>query len=315
MKRLIAGVLGISLGAVVLLEASSQPIRAKKGLVISASTMASEVGAQALRDGGNAVDAAVATAFALAVTHPTAGNIGGGGFLVFRSAAGDAVTYDFREIAPAGASPTMFLRGGKYDARIHHEGHLAVGVPGTVAGLHLAWKDHGRLPWKRLVDPAIRLAREGFPVSIDLARSLSAVLGDMGRYPASLAQFSKNGTPYEAGETLRQADLARTLQRIADRGPAGFYEGETALLIEKEMQANGGLITRADLKALPAAKARATSSELSWLRRHRDAAHQLRRNGAHPDAEHPRGLRSQVAWIRIGAEHSSHRRSHAARVR
>ena len=143
----------------------------------------------------------------------------------------------------------MFLKDGKYSADLHHNSYLSVGVPGTVAGLYLAWKDHGKLPWKRLVEPAIGLARDGFPVTEGLARSLRSAQKAMAAYPASVAQFSKNGTPYEAGEILKQPDLARTLQRIADQGPAGFYQGETAALIEKEMAAHGGLITRADLKA------------------------------------------------------------------
>jgi gamma-glutamyltranspeptidase/glutathione hydrolase len=228
---------------------SSQPVRAKKGMVVSANARASEIGAEILRRGGNAVDAAVATAFALAVTHPAAGNIGGGGFLVLRSARGPSVAYDFREMAPAGASPTMFLKDGAYDEKVHHESHLAVGVPGTVAGLFLAWEEHGRLPWPQLVEPAVRLAREGFPVSVDLARSLEGVLDRMRPYPASVAQFSKAGVPYAPGEILRQSDLARTLARIAKQGPKGFYEGETARLIEAEMKAHGGLVTAADLRS------------------------------------------------------------------
>ena len=126
-------------------------------MVATQEARASQVGVQVLADGGTAVDAAVATAFALAVTHPTAGNVGGGGFLLLRTASGDAVAYDFRETAPAGASPTMWLKDGRYDARRHHFSHLAVGVPGTVAGLHLAWKEHGTLPWKRLLEPAAQL--------------------------------------------------------------------------------------------------------------------------------------------------------------
>src|SRR5262245_1087591 len=228
---------------------SSQPVRTKNGMVVSANARASEVGAEILRRGGNAVDAAVATAFALAVTHPTAGNIGGGGFLVFRLAHGPSVAYDFRETAPAGASPTMFLHDGTYDAKIHHESHLAVGVPGTVAGLFLAWDEHGLLPWPQLVEPAVRLARDGFPVSVDLPRSLDGALDRMRPYPASVVQFSKAGVPYAPGDILRQPDLARTLDRIAKQGPKGFYEGETARLIEAEMKAHGGLITAADLRS------------------------------------------------------------------
>ncbi|MDA0835785.1 MAG: gamma-glutamyltransferase [Planctomycetota bacterium] len=227
---------------------AADPVRAERGMVVSASEIASEVGAEVLRDGGNAVDAAVATAFALAVTHPAAGNIGGGGFLVFRSADGEVVCYDFREMAPAAASPTMFLTEGKYDYGKHHNSHLSVGVPGTVDGLHLAWKDHGCLRWRRLIEPAIALARDGFEVSPGLAESLSGVLESMKTYPASMAQFSNEGRPYAAGEILKQPDLAKTLERIASQGPSGFYDGITARLIEAEMQAHGGMITRDDLK-------------------------------------------------------------------
>ena len=223
-------------------------------MVVSQNEIASRVGVDVLREGGRAVDAAVATALVLAVTHPHAGNVGGGGFLVYRPASGEPVAYDFREVAPAGSSPTMFLTNGEYDFDRHHNSHLSVGVPGTVAGLHLAWREQGRLPWKRLIEPAIALARDGFTVTDGLARSLKSVRPQMEKYPASLAQFSNDGTPYEVGDVLRQPDLARTLERIGDEGPAGFYEGETALLIEREMKANGGLITREDLTAYQARK-------------------------------------------------------------
>jgi gamma-glutamyltranspeptidase/glutathione hydrolase len=236
------------------LQAGSAPIRARTGMVVSQSDIASEVGWQVIKSGGNAIDAAVATAFALAVTHPTAGNIGGGGFLVYRESNGAASSYDFREKAPAGANPEMWLKDGKYNFDLHHNSHRSVGVPGTVAGLHMAWKEKGSKPWKDLVMPSVALARDGFEVSHGLARSLGGMLDEFKRYPASLAQFSKNGQPYQAGDTLKQPDLARTLQRIADQGPAGFYEGETAELLEQEMKANGGLITRADLKAYQARK-------------------------------------------------------------
>ncbi len=248
MKRTLGAVICVGLALTMVVHGSSEPLRATKGMVVSAEATGSHVGADVLKDGGNAVDAAVATAFALAVTYPAAGNIGGGGFMVFRPAVGDPVAYDFREIAPAKATPTMFMKDGKYDPKVHHESYLSVGVPGTVAGLHMAWKAHGKLPWKRLVDPAIALARDGFTISDSFARQLKDALPDMQKSPASVAQFSKNGVPYEAGETLKQPDLARTLERIATQGPAGFYEGETAQLIEQEMQKNGGLITREDLK-------------------------------------------------------------------
>jgi gamma-glutamyltranspeptidase/glutathione hydrolase len=235
-----------SVSAIVI--AASAPVRATRAMVVSEERTASQIGADVMREGGTAVDAAVATAFALAVTFPSAGNIGGGGFLISHPASGKPVSYDFREMAPPGSSPTMFLRDGRYDSGLHHSSHLAVGVPGTVAGLHLAWQDHGRLPWKRLVEPAITLASDGFVVSHDLAASLRSALSTMHRYPASLAQFSRNGVPYEPGEILKQPDLARTLRRIADDGPLGFYAGETAALVEKEMLANGGLVTREALR-------------------------------------------------------------------
>jgi gamma-glutamyltranspeptidase / glutathione hydrolase len=228
--------------------AASVPTRAQKAMVASQNEIASRIGADVVKDGGTAADAAVAVAFALAVVHPTAGNIGGGGFMVYRPARGETVAYDFRETAPSKSSPTMFLQNGVYSAEVHHNSHLSVGVPGTVAGLHLAWREQGKLPWKRLVEPAVTLARDGFIVTDGLARSLKSAMRQMQKYPASVAQFSKSGVPYEAGETLKQPDLARTLERIANQGPAGFYEGETALAIEKDMLANGGLISRQDLK-------------------------------------------------------------------
>jgi gamma-glutamyltranspeptidase/glutathione hydrolase len=255
MKRLLVAVITCTtlwVSVDTLLEAISVPIRAKAGIVASQNTIASQIGADAMRDGGTAIDAVVATAFALAVVHPTAGNIGGGGFMVYRPASGEPVTYDFREKAPAAASPTMWLQDGKYSAERHHDSYLAVGVPGTVAGLHLAWKEQGKLPWRRLVEPAVALARDGFVVTDGLARSLKGVQAEMAKFPASVAQYTRNGVPYEAGETLKQPDLARTLERIATRGPAGFYEGETAAAIDTEMRAHGGLVTRDDLKSYTA---------------------------------------------------------------
>ena len=230
------------------LSAGSATLRAKKGIVISVNEIASKVGADVLRDGGSAGDAIVATAFALAVVHPSAGNIGGGGFITYRTAGGDAAAYDFREVAPGKSSPTMFLKDGKYDSSIHHAGPISVGVPGTVAGLHMVWKEQGKLTWKRLIDPAIALARDGFPLSDSLARSLANAMKSMAPYPTSVAQFSKAGVPYQMGEILKQPDLAKTFEKIAAQGPAGFYEGDVALAIEKEMQKQGGLITREDLK-------------------------------------------------------------------
>ncbi len=242
--------LGLSVAAV----AANAPSQATHGMVVSQSAIASQIGVDVLTEGGSAVDAAVATAFAMAVTHPSAGNIGGGGFLIYRPASGEAVAYDFREVAPTGSHPEMWLDEGEYSFQRHHMSHMAVGVPGTVSGLYLAWQDAGKLPWKRLLQPAINLAENGFTVSHGLSRSLQRGMRRMGKYPASVAQFSRNGAPYEAGEVLKQADLAASLERIAEHGADGFYQGRTAELIVAEMQANGGLITMEDLSGYAAMK-------------------------------------------------------------
>ncbi len=226
---------------------------ATNGMVVSASAIASEAGAQVLANGGNAVDAAIATGFALAVTYPTAGNIGGGGFMVIRMADGKTTTIDFREKAPAAATGAMFTEAnGEYSATKHHRSHLSVGVPGTVAGFALAHKKYGGSSWKQLVDPAVKLADDGFEVPAGLAASLSGFIGRTNPYPASVAAYSKNGTPYAAGERLKLPDLARTLTRIRDRGRDGFYKGETAKLIAAEMKRGGGIITEKDLAAYEA---------------------------------------------------------------
>jgi gamma-glutamyltranspeptidase / glutathione hydrolase len=234
--------------------AANAPLRATHGMVVSQDAIASRIGADVLEAGGSAIDAAVATAFALAVVHPVAGNIGGGGFLLYRPNAGAPIAYDFREVAPTGSHPQMWLEDGEYSFQRHHLSHLSVGVPGTVAGLYLAWQDQGKLPWKGLVEPAVALARDGFVVSHELSRSLQDELPRMQKYPASVAQFTRDGAPYEPGERLRQPDLADSLQRIADHGPDGFYKGRTAELIVREMQANGGLITLEDLAGYEARK-------------------------------------------------------------
>ncbi|HUH13099.1 MAG TPA: gamma-glutamyltransferase, partial [Longimicrobiales bacterium] len=227
----------------------AQAVRSSGGMVVSATAYASRVGAEVLEAGGNAIDAAVATGFALAVTHPTAGTIGGGGFFVVRRPDGTTTTFEFREKAPLAAHPEMFVdpETGEYAYERHHASHLAVGVPGTVAGFALAHERLGSLPWARLVDPALRAASGGIEVTPTLARSLRSVLPRMEDYPASVAAFSRDGVPYEAGDTLRQADLGRTLARIRDGGADGFYRGETARLLAAEMRRGGGLITEEDL--------------------------------------------------------------------
>jgi gamma-glutamyltranspeptidase/glutathione hydrolase len=234
--------------------ASSPPVRAKQGMVVSAHHLASQVGVEVLKKGGNAVDAAIAVGFALAVTHPAAGNIGGGGFLIYRSAKGEVRAFDFREKAPAAAHEKMFLDArGEYDRVAHHDSYLSVGVPGTVAGFFLAHEKLGSLPMKDLLAPAIRLAEEGFPLSWHLAEEFRRFAPRFRQYPASAAVFLKGDNEYyEPGEIWRQKDLARSLRRIQEKGRDGFYRGETARLLAEAMRKNGGLITEADLAAYEA---------------------------------------------------------------
>ncbi|QDU94339.1 gamma-glutamyltransferase [Lignipirellula cremea] len=229
------------------LRAEAFAERSRRGMVVAQEVIAAKVGRDTLQAGGNAIDAAVATAFALAVTHPEAGNLGGGGFLLYRPAEGKPVAYDFRETAPALATADMWRVDGKYDPVRHHYSHLAVGVPGTVAGLHRAWKEHGSLPWEQLLAPAVALAADGFLVSEGLAQGLRQAMPRFLVYPASLRAFTRNGKPYQAGDRWRQPDLAQTLQRIAAEGPKGFYQGKTAELIAAEMQRGGGILTQDDL--------------------------------------------------------------------
>ena len=229
-------------------------VSSKNGMVVSANAIASEIGSDMMQQGGNAIDAAVATAFALAVNHPTAGNIGGGGFLVYRPHSGEPITYDFREMAPAASYPEMWLVDGEYSFQKHHLSYWSVGVPGTVAGLYLAWQDHGNLPWNVLVEPAIELAKGGIEVSNHLAASLERVLPRMQKYPGSIKKFSDNGAPFDPGDIWKQPDLAAALERIANHGPDGFYKGRTAELLVADMEANDGLITLDDLANYKAIK-------------------------------------------------------------
>jgi gamma-glutamyltranspeptidase/glutathione hydrolase len=230
-------------------KVSGRAVSAPHGMVVSASAIASEAGRDVLAAGGNAVDAAIATGFVLAVTYPVAGNIGGGGFMVIRFPDGRATTIDFREMAPTAATPEMFTdSAGNYSSEVHHDSHKSVGIPGTVAGFALAHGKYGKTKWTRLVDPAVRLARDGFDAPAGLARSLSWAIRESFRpYPASVAAYSNKGQPYAVGERIHLPDLTRTLARIRDRGRDGFYRGPTAHLVAEEMRRNGGLITEQDL--------------------------------------------------------------------
>ena len=239
--------------------------------VVAQEGNAAEAGREALRAGGNAVDAAVATAFALAVTLPEAGNIGGGGFLVaYLPDRKEVVSVDFRELAPRSSKVTMYLGADGRPKPRYRTGAWASGVPGTVRGLAAAHARWGKRPWNELIRPAIRLAREGFVITADLAQGLNSQLGPiakegkptsrsrndfgrMGDYPESVAALGKaDGSPWHAGDRLVQPDLAATLQRIAEQGPDEFYTGRTADLIATYMEEHGGYITRDDLKGYEA---------------------------------------------------------------
>ncbi len=230
-------------------QAIFHPVVAEHGMVATDHRLASEAGLRMLRQGGNAVDAAVAIGFALAVVLPSAGNLGGGGFMVIHEAAsGRDIAVDFREMAPAAARADMYLdaQGAVVPQRSLYT-HLAVGVPGTVAGLAHALARHGTLPLPVVMAPAIRLARQGFPVSVDLARMLEAQRERLGAWPAARAIFFRAGRPLAAGERLVQKDLARSLTLIARQGPRAFYQGDIGHRIAAEMAHRGGLITLADL--------------------------------------------------------------------
>ena len=225
------------------------PVRAENGMVASASRIASEAGVQALKQGGNAIDAAVATAFALAVTWPTAGNIGGGGFLVYYGADGETTSFDFREKAALAATETMYLGpDGQVQDNANHDGPLAVGVPGTVAGLFLAHQRLGNLPWADLVQPAVELARDGIPITYALESGFARNAPRFQAWPASVRKFFQaDGSPYEMGDTWYQPDLAHTLELIRDHGHDGFYAGENAARLADFMASVGGIITEKDL--------------------------------------------------------------------
>ena len=228
------------------------PVFGPAGMVAAQNAMAANVGADILAAGGNAVDAAVAVGFALAVTLPRAGNIGGGGFmLVYDAERGETVAIDYREMAPVGATRDMFLDAdGNVDQSLSRFSHLSAGVPGTVAGLWLAHERFGRLPWRRLVEPAIRLARDGFQVNYDLAGLLEFRQERLCRQAAACAYLYKpDGEPYRPGELLVQDDLARTLKLLAEDGPDAFYRGRIAEQIVAEMRRGGGLIDAESLAA------------------------------------------------------------------
>ncbi len=223
-------------------------VEAPSAMVVSGSPIASQVGRDILKQGGNAVDAAVAVGMTLQVVHPQAGNIGGGGFMTIRLKDGTVATLDYREMAPAAATRDMYLnlRGNPSD--LSAVGHLAAGVPGSVAGMAEAHRKYGRLPWATVMAPAIRYAREGFVVDTVRSNAIDGYWDRLYLFPGSREAYLPNGRAPTIGATFVQPDLARTLEAIRDSGRAGFYRGRVADLIVEEMKRGGGLITHADLE-------------------------------------------------------------------
>ena len=225
----------------------TKKIEAQRGAVASAHPLASQVGVEIMRKGGNAFDAVIATQLALAVVYPNAGNIGGGGFLVARRADGSLISLDYREAGPAAAHRDMYLDAqGNVIPNKSLRGHLASGIPGTIAGLFETMQ-YAKLPFRQLVQPAIELAEKGFVISEREARSLNGLQEDLRLFNTVPNAFQKT-IPWITGDTLIQKDLANTLKRVRDQGAAGFYEGETARLITEEMKRGKGIISQQDLK-------------------------------------------------------------------
>lgn len=238
--------------AIVRYQDLDHPVFGDSGMVAAQNKLSAQVGADVLSDGGSAVDAAIATGFSLVVTLPRAGNLGGGGFMLIHDAdSGEDFAIDYREMAPIGATRDMFLDdNGDVDSQRSSFSHLSSGVPGTVRGFYAAHQKFGKLTWRRLLQPAIKQAREGIVVSYDMAEVLRQRQERLCRNEAACRYFYKpDGSTYRPGEVIRQADLAKTLEAIAAEGPDAFYTGSIADLIAAEMQRGGGLVNKASLAA------------------------------------------------------------------
>jgi gamma-glutamyltranspeptidase/glutathione hydrolase len=229
---------------------AAEPVRARHGMVVTVEPHATEAGLSVLQHGGNAIDAAVAVGFGLAVTHPSAGNLGGGGFMLIRFADGRTTFINFRERAPLAANSAMYLDASGKPTTDSDLGYRASGVPGTPRGLELAWRKYGSKSWRELLEPAWLLASKGFIVSYDLAKQLKSAANQdrLNRFPDSKRIFLRDGRPYEPGELFKQPELAQTLKGLMKSGADDFYEGQTAHLIASDMKAHGGLIGLEDLK-------------------------------------------------------------------
>ena len=291
-------------------------LRSHEGMVSSANLIASEVGAEVLAQGGNAVDAAIATGFALAVVHPTAGNIGGGGFMVVRSPDGGATAIDFREKAPLAAHPEMFTdEDGEYSFDIHHGSYLAVGVPGTVAGFALAHERYGSgTPWADLVAPAVGLAGDGFTLSPALARSLANVLPRMEPIPRASRSSRRTAFPTRRASSSGSPIWRARWDASGTRGHEGFYSGETARLLAEEMVRGGGMITEEDLARYQAQERTPIHGTYRGVRPRLDAAPLERRHGHRPDAQHPGRLRPGGAGAQFRRLRPSSHRGDAPRL-
>lgn len=231
------------------LFASGHPVRSRNGMVVSASPIASDVGVSILKKGGNAVDAAVAVGFALAVTYPAAGNIGGGGFIVLHLADGTNTTFDFREMAPLASSENMFLDSqGNYDSNSSQYGWKSSGIPGTVHGLITTQQKYGSMPLRDLIQPAIDLAENGFELTYDMVNSINYYYDDFIKYKSSKKVFTKNGEKFSDGDLFIQKDLANTLKAIRDNGIDGFYKGKIAHKFVEESNNHGGIFSLSDLE-------------------------------------------------------------------
>ena len=228
--------------------AARPAVYGENGVVVAHDKEACDAGIEILKAGGNAVDAAVAVSYALAVTHPQAGNLGGGGFMVIQMADGRQAAIDYREMAPGSAHRDMFLDdSGRVSETLSVKGGLANGVPGTVAGMQLALDEFGTMKRQKVMKPAIRLASKGFPISYGLASSLAWLTRTTEKYPETRKTFSRNGIPYAPGEVFRQPDLARTLRLIKRKGNKGFYHGPVAKALVESNTKYGGIITLKDL--------------------------------------------------------------------
>lgn len=250
-------------------EWPKQAVRGAHGMVVTDERMGSQAGVEILKRGGNAIDAAVAVAFTLAVVEPAAGNIGGGGFMLVRLVDGRASFLDYREVAPSRATRDMYIKDGKLDADAATVGPRSVAVPGTVAGLALALKTYGTMKLAEVMAPAIRLADKGFPVSTKLVREFAEERKDLERFAVSRRIFLRDGKMFQAGEIFKQPELAATLRRIAKNGPGDFYHGETAHAIAGDMEKSGGIITLEDLanyqpKVREVLRAKYASGDHAW---------------------------------------------------